>query len=86
MALWLKDQAKKYNSYTIPQINNIPTGAQAVSVIAALLATSLCMIYPLWAIFTIVESIFMFAVILLLVWNIPKGLHCKHLFPSYPHP
>ncbi|KAF2994396.1 hypothetical protein E8E13_002774 [Curvularia kusanoi] len=82
MALWLKDQAAKFpGSYTIPQINTIPTGAQGVSVVAALLATSLCMIYPLWSIFSIVQSIYLIANILLLVWVIPKGLHfaCYYL-------
>jgi hypothetical protein len=86
MALWLKDQAAKFpGSYSIPQINTIPTGAQGVSVVAALLATSLCMIYPLWSIFSIVQTIYLIANILLLVWFIPKGLHCKsHLSPFRP--
>jgi hypothetical protein len=82
MALWLKDLAKKYNTYTVPQINTIPTGAQGVSVIAALLATSLCMIYPLWVIFTIVEAIFLFANISLLVWFIPNAMKCEWTSPK----
>ena len=76
MGLWLKDLATKYHAYTVSQINVIPTGAQGVSVVAALLATSLCIIYPLWAVFSIVQAIFLFANICLLVWDIPKGLHC----------
>lgn len=76
MGLWLKDQAIKFGTYSVPQINTIPTGAQGVSIIAALLATSLCMVYPLWAIFTIVQAIYMIANISLLVWNIPRGWHC----------
>lgn len=85
MALWLKDQAAKFpGSYTIPQINTIPTGAQGVSVVAALLATSLCMIYPLWGIFSIVQTIYLIANILLLVWVIPKGLHCKLPKTQFP--
>ncbi|KAJ4295533.1 hypothetical protein N0V90_007546 [Kalmusia sp. IMI 367209] len=79
MALWLKDLATKYHAYTVGQINVIPTGAQGVSVVAALLATSLCMIYPLWTVFSVVQAIFLFANICLLVWDIPKGLH----FTSY---
>ncbi|TKX23761.1 MFS transporter-like protein 71 [Elsinoe australis] len=79
MGLWLKDQATKFGTYSVPQINTIPTGAQGVSIIAALLATSLCMVYPLWAIFTIVQAIYMIANISLLVWNIPRGWH----FASY---
>lgn len=78
MAIWLKDLAAKYpGAYTIPQINTIPTGAQGVSVFTALLATSLCMIYPLWSVFSIVQTIYITANISLLVWNIPKGWHCK---------
>ncbi|KAH3919135.1 hypothetical protein HBI56_100340 [Parastagonospora nodorum] len=82
MAIWLKDLAAKYpGAYTIPQINTIPTGAQGVSVFAALLATSLCMVYPLWSIFSIVQVIYIVANISLLVWNIPKGWHfaCYYL-------
>lgn len=81
MALWLKDQTAKYGTYSIPQINTLPTAAQAVSVVTALLATSLCMVYPLWSIFSIVQTIYMFANVCLLVWVIPKGLHfaCYYL-------
>ena len=78
MALWLKDLAEKHGTYTVPQINTIPTGAQGVSVVAAILATSLCMVYPIWVIFTIVQIIFIFAVIVLLVWNVPVVLHCEY--------
>lgn len=81
MALWLKDETKKYGTYSIPQINTIPTGAQGVSIISALLACSLCIIYPLWAIYSIVEFIFLFANICMLVWFIPNPLKCE----SYLH-
>ncbi|KAI6500956.1 hypothetical protein MCOR08_001802 [Pyricularia oryzae] len=74
MALWLKDQATKHGTYTVPQINTIPTGAQGVSVVTAVLATSLCMVYPTWAVFTAVQCLFLFANILLMVWSIPDGL------------
>lgn len=82
MAIWLKDLTAKHpGAYTVPQINTIPTGAQGVSVFAALLATSLCMVYPLWSIFSIVQSIYIIANISLLIWNIPKGYHfaCYYL-------
>ncbi|KAK6215238.1 vitamin H transporter [Colletotrichum tabaci] len=75
MSLWLKWQADKWGTYTVPQINTIPTGAQGVSVIAAVLATSLCMVYPTWAIFQVVMAIFMFANICQMIWFIPHGLH-----------
>jgi hypothetical protein len=85
MAIWLKDLAAKYpGAYTVPQINTIPTGAQGVSVFAALLATSLCMVYPLWSIFSIVQTIYIVANISLLVWNIPKGWHCGYLQHKVP--
>lgn len=77
MALWLKDEAKKHGTYSIPQINTIPTGAQGVSVVSAVLATSLCMVYPTLIIFTIVQFIFGFAGVLLLIWDIPTALHCE---------
>ena len=82
MGLWLKALAPKYS---VPQINTIPTGAQGVSVIAAILATSLCMIYPLWSIFTVVQVIFLFANVCLLIWYIPTGLHCKSPFQGVPN-
>jgi len=77
MVLWLKDQASKYGNYTAPQINTIPTRAQRVSVITAVVATSLYMVYPMWSIFSLVQSIYMFALVCLLIWDIPVGLHCR---------
>ena len=77
MGLWLKDEAAKHGTYTVPQINTIPTGASGVSVVATILATSLCMVYPTWIIFCIVQAICLFANICLMVWDIPTSLHCK---------
>jgi len=77
MGLWLKDEASKHGTYTIPQINTIPTGASGVSVVATVIACSLCMVYPTWLIFNIVEAICMFANICLMVWTIPVSLKCK---------
>jgi hypothetical protein len=54
MATWLKDLGDRYGTYTIPQFNAIPTGAQGVYVVVALLATNLCMGYPSWVIYQIV--------------------------------
>ncbi|OCT50355.1 putative transporter SEO1 [Cladophialophora carrionii] len=75
MSLWLKDEATKHGTYTVAQINIIPTGVQAVAVVSAILATSLCMIYPIWVIFSGVSAILLFCNICLLVWDIPLGLH-----------
>jgi hypothetical protein len=77
MALWLKDERRLHKTYSIAQINNLPTGAQAVSIVAGILATSLCMVYPIWVIFTIVVAIFLFGLIVLLIWYVPLALHCK---------
>lgn len=46
IAIWLKDLANRYGTYTIPQVNTIPTGAQGVSVVGTIIATNLCMVYP----------------------------------------
>ncbi|KAH8656001.1 vitamin H transporter [Tricladium varicosporioides] len=76
MALWLKDEtAKKHHHWTVPQINTIPTGVQAVSVVVTVLATSFCMVYPLWAVMSVVQGCTMFSIVTLLIWNVPMGLH-----------
>ncbi|KAH7031493.1 vitamin H transporter [Microdochium trichocladiopsis] len=82
MALWLKDEAAKHGTYSVQQINTLPTGAQAVSVVSTILATGLCMIYPTWAIFQIVIAIVAFANICMMVWFIPNALKfvCFYLF------
>ena len=49
---------------------------QGVAIVSAILATGLCMIYPLWAVFGVVTGILLFSNICLLVWDIPLGLHC----------
>jgi len=75
MSLWLKDRAKQGHRYSVAQINTIPTGVSAVSIVSAFIATSLCMVYPLWAIFSINQAITAFAVIILIVWNVSIELH-----------
>ncbi|OJJ65294.1 hypothetical protein ASPSYDRAFT_169650 [Aspergillus sydowii CBS 593.65] len=74
MILWLKDQADTHGTWTVSQINMIPTGVQAVSVFAGILATSLVMVYPFWAIMSVVASVLLFGNVCLLVWDIPTGL------------
>jgi hypothetical protein len=80
MAIWLKAQAKAGYGWTVPQINTIPTAVSAVSVVSCLVATSLCMLYPLWAIMSAVQAVTMFGIVCLLVRNIPEGLKCKPAF------
>lgn len=82
MTLWLKDEADKYGTYSVEQINLIPTGVQGVAVVTGVLATSLVMIYPMWIVFSVVTFILLFANVCLLVWDIPLALHCKSLLSN----
>ncbi|KAJ5742310.1 hypothetical protein N7533_011719 [Penicillium manginii] len=75
MALWLKHEAEKHGTYTIPEINTIPTGVQGVAVVTGILSTSLCMVYPIWTTFTVATVVLLFSNVVLLVWDIPVGLH-----------
>jgi len=83
MGLWLKALRAQGHSYSVAQINTIPTAVSAVSMVSAFIATSLCMVYPLWAIFSINQLVTAFAVIILLIWNVPLDLHCT--FPIEPN-
>ena len=77
MILWLKHEADLHGTWTIAQINVIPTGVQAISIVSGILATSLVMIYPIWTAMSFVAAVLLFANIYLLVWDIPVGLHCE---------
>jgi hypothetical protein len=79
MGLWLKAENKLGAHWTVPQINTIPTGVSAVSIVSTLLLTSLCMLYPLWVIMSINQAILLFACLCLLIWNIPVALKCKEI-------
>ncbi|KAL2784185.1 major facilitator superfamily domain-containing protein [Aspergillus keveii] len=74
MILWLKQEADLNGTWTVSQINQIPTGVQAVSIFAGILATSLVMVYPFWAVMSVVASVLLFGNVCLLVWDIPVGL------------
>lgn len=77
MALWLKHEADLNGTWTVAQINTIPTGVQAIAIVAGVLATSLCMIYPIWCVMCVVAAVLFFANLCLLIWDIPIGLHCE---------
>jgi hypothetical protein len=81
MNIWLKYEADTHGTYTIPQVNIYPTGVQGVAIVTGILATSFCMVYPLWAVMTVVATCLLFANTCLLVWDIPLGLHftCYYL-------
>jgi len=64
-------------TYSIEEINLIPTGVQGVAIVTGILVTSLVMIYPMWAVFSVVTSLLLFANVCLRIWHIPLGLHCK---------
>ncbi|OOQ91738.1 putative vitamin H transporter [Penicillium brasilianum] len=75
MALWLKHEATLHGTYTVPEINTIPTGVQGVAIVTGILSTSLCMVYPIWTTFTFATAVLLFSNVVLLVWDIPTGLH-----------
>lgn len=75
MAIWLKDEAKKHGTYTIQEINLIPTGVQGVAIVTGVIITSLVMIYPMWIVFSFVSFMLLFANVCLRIWDIPLGLH-----------
>lgn len=77
MILWLKQEKDLHGTYTVEQINMIPTGVQAVSIVAGIAATSLIMVYPFWAVLSTVAGVLFFSNVCLLVWDIPTGLKCK---------
>ncbi|KAI0860068.1 major facilitator superfamily domain-containing protein [Xylaria cubensis] len=74
MALWLKYEKDNFGAFEQWQVNVYPTGVQAVAIVTGILATSLCMVYPLWAILSVVCGILLFSNVSLLIWNIPRGL------------
>ena len=82
MILWLKDSADKHGTWTVSEINMIPTGVQCVSIVVGILATSLVMVYPFWAVMSVVAAVLLFANLCLLAWDIPIGLHCQCSYPN----
>ncbi|KFA72778.1 hypothetical protein S40288_06385 [Stachybotrys chartarum IBT 40288] len=75
MILWLKHESDTNGTWTISEINMIPTGVQAVSIFFGILSTSLVMVYPMWSVMGVVFSVLLFANVTLMVWEIPLGLH-----------
>jgi hypothetical protein len=72
MTLWLKDEG-----YTVEQTNVYSTGVQGTAIAIGIVATNLVMVYPIWAIFSVISATLLFCNVCLLIWNIPLGLHCK---------
>ncbi|KAK6217141.1 vitamin h transporter [Colletotrichum tabaci] len=81
MQAWLKKEADMNGTYTIKEINLIPTGVQGLAIVSGILITSLVMIYPMWIVFSCVTSVLLFSNVCLRIWNIPLGLHftCYYL-------
>lgn len=77
MQAWLKKDADLYGTWSIEEINLIPTGVQGVAIVTGVLVTSLVMIYPMWIVFSCVTGVLLFANVCLRVWYIPRALHCK---------
>jgi hypothetical protein len=84
MQAWLKKEADLHGTYTIEEINLIPTGVQGLAIVCGILITSLVMIYPMWIVFSCVTAVLLFANVCLRVWYIPLSLHCKCSFPPHP--
>jgi len=70
MNLWLKAEG----TYSVVQINKLPTVTYGIQIIASWLGTTLAAIYPTWALYTFVEGSCLFATACMIAWNIPKGL------------
>lgn len=77
MQAWLKKEADLHGTYSIEEINLIPTGVQGLAIVAGITITSLVMIYPMWIVFSCVTAVLLFANVCLRVWYIPLSLHCK---------
>lgn len=77
MQAWLKKESDMHGTYSIEEINLIPTGVQGVAIVFGILITSLVVVYPMWIVFSIVTALLLFANVCLRVWYIPLGLHCK---------
>jgi hypothetical protein len=84
MQAWLKKEADLHGTYTIEEINLIPTGVQGLAIVAGIMITSLVMIYPMWIVFSCVTAVLLFANVCLRVWYIPLSLHCKPPSLSMP--
>ncbi|KAJ8109657.1 hypothetical protein OPT61_g7306 [Boeremia exigua] len=75
MQAWLKKEADLNGTYSIEEINLIPTGVQGVAIVTGILVTSLVMIYPMWVVFSAVTAVLLFSNVCLRIWHIPLALH-----------
>jgi ACS family pantothenate transporter-like MFS transporter len=69
MNLWLKSEG-----FSVTQINQLPTVASAITIVASWLGTSLVAVYPSWVIYSIVEVFLLFGTLCMIIWDIPQGL------------
>ncbi|KAI1866164.1 uncharacterized protein JN550_007853 [Neoarthrinium moseri] len=69
MNLWLKAEG-----YSVVQINQLPTGINAGSIVASWLGSTLASIYPSWVIYTIASAAVVFSTACMTVWYIPTAL------------
>jgi len=76
MSLYLKRAlgSDGKTTYSIPQVNNIPTGVQAVICLSTWLTGSLVGVVSIWPIMLTVQTIVLFAMVVLRIWHIPIGL------------
>ena len=76
MSLFLKVAKKPDGTlrYSIPQVNNIATVVPAVSAIFSFVIAGLVGVVDLVWLFLFIDGIFLFANIVLRIWNVPLGL------------
>lgn len=70
MNLWLKAQG----TYSVTQINNLPTVTYAVQIVVSWLGTTLAAVYPSWVIYSITIACCLFSTLCMIIWKIPTGL------------
>ncbi|EED19237.1 pantothenate transporter, putative [Talaromyces stipitatus ATCC 10500] len=70
MNLWLKSQG----TYTVTQINDLPTVTYAIQIVASWLGTTLAAVYPSWLIYGIASFCCLFSTLCMIIWHIPSGL------------
>ncbi|KAI2635707.1 MFS general substrate transporter [Hypomontagnella submonticulosa] len=69
MNLWLKEEG-----FSVVEINQLPTVAYAINIVASWLGTTLAAIYPSWTVYTGATVCVVFSASCMIAWNIPKPL------------
>ncbi|KAH3679387.1 hypothetical protein WICMUC_001007 [Wickerhamomyces mucosus] len=70
LTLWMKSK----KTYSVPQIDNIPTILSAVSIVSIFVGSSLAAVIKPWKVFIFVNSMFTIYYIIMIIYNVPDGL------------